>query len=107
MIIEEYARTIPCPPPDDCMTVEEALAALGKTEAEIAESLVAGSWRGKPLDGCKCPIANYLKAMGFDVAVDQERLTTDEGEEIETPDAVSEFIEAFDGGTYPNLIEVA
>jgi hypothetical protein len=63
VIFEEDLRTIPCPPPDDCMTVEEALAALGKTMPEVAESLTAGGWCGKPLDACKCPVAMHCTGM--------------------------------------------
>jgi hypothetical protein len=80
-----------------------ALAKLGATEAEVVATLVAGGWRGKPVDGCKCPVAVYLAAMGFDVVIDPMVVTLEDGDEVPTPDPVADFILAFDNGEHEEL----
>jgi hypothetical protein len=89
--------------------LDEALAKLGSTEAEVALTLGAGGWTGKPLDALEDPICVYLDALGFsDVAIDPEFASAEDPEGrfecVPTPLPVRDFMTSFDSGRYPELV---
>jgi hypothetical protein len=90
--------------PDRPETIEEALTKLGATEAEIADTLFNGGWKGKRGDGLCCPVARYLSAMGFECSVDTREIVNSDGDEVITPVEVAKFICSFDGHDYPGLV---
>lgn len=55
--------TIPCGPP---LSLLEALKRLGESEDAVAKALLEGCHLGKREDACRCPIARYLEACGFE-----------------------------------------
>ena len=99
----------------------ELLLALGETPREIADKLLSLSFKGRRMSACRCPIANYLKHE-----LQVEKVWVD-GAEVEvrfgddprwvylwenTPDdiiirlgVVRSFINNFDIGDYPELVE--
>lgn len=96
--------------------VEGALAGFGEDADEVAATLAAANAQGKARDRRHNPIArhlvNTLGASDADVdecgAVVLFPLPDEEEwpvENIDFPSACSEFIEAFDEGHYPHLVE--
>ena len=94
------------------MGVQEALADLGSTADEVAASLRYRGIKGSIDDPCGCPIANYIKSLGYGYASvgggfayaarDDIRLAT---ECLPLPGPVQQFIRAFDNRAYPDLNE--
>lgn len=83
------------------LTLEQALAALPDTANEIAVHLYGLGVRGVREDDCACPIAMYLKGLGFErVKVDRFQIevwSTEHGDEDATPSkGVADFIRRFD-----------
>lgn len=100
--------TIPCGPP---LSLLEALKRLGDSEAAVAKALLEGCYLGRREDACRCPIARYLEACGFeDPCVDQTSIAVvtpnglDAVDDESFPLAVRDFIGAFDDGHHPDLI---
>jgi hypothetical protein len=104
--------------------VEQALAELDKGGSEgVAIRLQELGIRGARGNECGCPVANYLtravaSAETVTVSGDSVYVTGTDYEDIEgfrqpwevlfhttLPDAVSAFVEDFDQGIYPELIE--
>jgi len=88
----------------------DALAALGKTEEQIAASLRARGVTGERRNSRCCPLARYLTAeLGRQVVVDGDSICIDgpsSWQESVWPDrCVADFIEGFDHGDYPDLVE--
>lgn len=83
------------------------LAAL-RTVPKIVEFFVGNNIRGLPRDGTTCPVRAYLPAAGTTtVRVDTHSTYVRLGQEkitISNPMPVSEFIQAFDNGEYPELV---
>lgn len=103
------------------LTVSEALTQLASAgdADDIAKELESHGIKAQPFCAFTCAIAKYIEMFsGTQVAVFPfggvlTDLTQDEdgafiGEaECPTPPNVRDFLEAFDGGFYPNLIEGA
>lgn len=104
--------------------VERALAELDKGGSEdVAIRLQELGIRGVRGNDCGCPVANYLaRAVAYaetvTVSGDSVYVTGTDYEDIEgfrqpwdvmfhatLPDSVSAFVEDFDQGIYPELIE--
>lgn len=89
------------------LRAEELLATLGDTEDAVAEHLRTLGIRGVPREGKKCPIYNFLCANGVPVyRVDSSYIDFDDGW-LDSPTAVCDFIDAFDGGAFPELEAVS
>jgi hypothetical protein len=83
-----------------------ALAALGATETEVAETLSRGGCRGRRGSSCACPVAIYLHAVILDaesvlVEATETFVHLDDGTKLDaaTPEPVYAFMAAFDKGT--------
>lgn len=89
------------------LSLEEALAQLPDTADGIAAYLIERGLRGERDDGCKCPVANYLRAAGLpDPLVDPDDAYisgVDEAERVKLPVHVREFVNRFDDGAWPEL----
>ncbi len=93
------------------MTIEEALAALGKTEKKVAATLRKAKCLGTPRRCSTCPVAVWLSGQLSTechvltdcsaVAVAGSHLAT----WADNPIPVRKFIKAFDAGEYPDLCE--
>lgn len=98
--------------------VAEALSTLGTTPNTVAEILSREALVGKPQDDCGCPVALYLQAVieghpragiyhdDHWFACVWRRDRPDNADlTVDLPDAVRDFVLAFDRGEYPDLIE--
>ena len=88
--------------------VEQALDALGTDPAAVAATLVREGCTGKRDTGEACPVYNYLDSRfrGLVGEVDGDTVWLNERagyDAVPMPDAVQEFISAFDGGEYDEL----
>jgi hypothetical protein len=87
----------------------EELAVLGSTRGQIAKFLQAQGVQGKIGISDQCPVANYLKRKHNKASVGSMVLTweapSDLDECVSTPASIKDFINAFDAGQYPELIE--
>lgn len=96
-------------------TIQEVLHELGSSELEVVESLKLFEIKGKPVWSIGCPIAKYLHLRGYlDVDVSRWNITVYGGwegevyranQDVETPKPIHDFIDRFDRGDYPELIE--
>lgn len=83
-------------------TIQEALDDLGD---DVAGRLIELGIKGKKHQRFNCPIANYLKRLGFNgVEVGISEIDYCRAPH-RTPVNVQHFIEKFDGGEYPELVE--
>lgn len=83
----------------------QALQELGETKYAIAEHLRVLGITGRPQMPLSCPIAQYLKNEGFEkpsVSVYAFSLNRDLG--MDNPEAIREFILAFDRYEFPDLV---
>lgn len=88
------------------LSLAEALAALPDTADGIAAHLHAKGIRGVRENAEYCPIANWLRTLGFVgpyvapdyIAVDQESWS------VPTPGPVADFATRFDRGEWPELV---
>lgn len=91
--------------------VAAALAALGSTPDEVAETLHAGGHLGIPVECRDCPVARYLQAVfpGVEVRVYDVFVAVfpAEGDRFEVflPPPVADLVELFDAGRVPQLRE--
>jgi hypothetical protein len=101
--------------------VRAALRTLDFESEEIAEKLKAAGIKGTPMDECSCALAAYVRLAVPDadwVQVEAEYVRVEgrtvgvyglDGEpfreSFRLPDGAQDFIEAFDRGEYPDLIE--
>ena len=85
-----------------------ALAALPGTPDEIAAFLEAEDCCGKPKSSARCPVAKYLhKKTGVEYSGDGCQFRKAIADDYYTlPARVVRFIQAFDRGEYPTLVEV-
>jgi hypothetical protein len=87
-----------------------ALALLGATANEVADSLLAGGWTGLRQDGIACPVSKYVATVVPEIevaAASAQRITvvSTNGETVEAalPAGPAAFIRAFDAGAYDEL----
>lgn len=80
----------------------EALAALTGTPDEIAATLASRGIRGEIGSPCRCPIAI---AVGADAIWTRPPAAIFGLVKVPLPAAVVEFVELFDDGWYPELVE--
>jgi hypothetical protein len=91
------------------------LVALGDNAQAVADTLEAEGIKGASMLAQACPIANYLRhiypeattclvsPLRATVSVSNSRKET--GDSVRLPQAITDFINRFDMGKYPNLIE--
>lgn len=83
---------------------------LGDTSAEVAGNLRSGGFTGIPDDSCNCPVARFLqRELGtVSVTVGSQAHIEDEDEKngVDLPKAVTDFVNNFDDGDYPELEEL-
>ena len=86
----------------------EDLAALGETEQEVHDRLLAIGVRGDPDDSMSCPVAEYLRIKGYrDVAVGGSGADADVAYShlaVPIPKPIAEFTYAFDNWEHPDLV---
>lgn len=92
--------------------LDELLDALGNTRTEVARRLTAGGHLGTPSMPSECPIAEYLRrsdlptgggvvVLGPDVGIG---ITPIHWTYVTAPQAVQDFVFAFDTGAYGELV---
>lgn len=84
----------------------ELFTALGNTKQTVADRLLEAGHFGEAGSAVGCPVARYLTA-----ALPLDFIYVDDSDAIyvgttwvDVPEAVAEFIVAFDRGAYPDLI---
>ena len=88
-----------------------AVTALGSTPEAVADLLDAGGWVGAIGKASACPIARYLTevvpgaASAYVCDADISVSTGDDCLEMATPPGVLAFLEAFDDGRFPDLVD--
>lgn len=88
------------------MNAQDLLTKLGSTADEIASTLQSMDVKGRRGNFHSCPLFNYLTGQGKKVwLVGQCRISLSD-ESVSTSDACADFIRAFDGGNYPNLVRL-
>lgn len=107
--------------------VLELLRELGDSPEEIAQSLQARGIQGVRNASCSCPLALYLRSKGYPYArvhvrYTEDDITGDDSEEVESalvegalpsdsrerveiPTVFAKFVESFDNGLYPALVQ--
>jgi hypothetical protein len=90
-------------------SLEQALAALPDTPDGIAALLREQGIRGVRTDPCACPLAVYLTGLNIEAPSVTESVVSINGAEewMFTPDHIEAFVRRFDGGAWPELVEVA
>lgn len=86
----------------------EKLRALGSTAEQVAQSLFIGGICGKPRSRSCCPIACFLGEGALverRVAWVHSVSTSDSAWMVSLPHAVRDFIDEFDDGGFPMLVE--
>lgn len=86
----------------------ETIAGMGRTPTEIAQFLQNKHVTGQRRVGELCPVANYLRSEGFnEIFVTAEGVAALGCDEIAfgPRSAVAKFVEGFDEGDYPQLVE--
>lgn len=80
---------------------------LGETYVDVARTLAEKNVDGLVGTCSRCPIANYLhqEAKAIGVSVTHDYITV-RGMRFQTPDAVADFIDAFDNSLYPELMGI-
>lgn len=86
------------------------MARLGGTPEQVAATLADLHVSGQPRNACACPVANFVKGLGFKAALVGLRSvsgsTDGESFDVEAPAgvAVIEFARRFDEGEWPELV---
>lgn len=98
----------------DTISPDVLLEDLGDTADEVALNLERLGITGIPQNQECCAIARYLTDQGFTSAVviidewrDGLEVLASGWAGVPAPDAVAEFVAAFDQGKYPALIEAS
>lgn len=92
------------------LDVLQLLRDLGSDADVVAQSLRAKGIQGRKRVGCECPIAHYLLHQGVPqpiIAPDKVVYGPEEAtvaDEVLLPEAVKDFVFAFDLDCYPDLI---
>lgn len=90
-------------------TIEQALAELGSTSREVADTLGAVyKIRSTMIDPAHCAIADWLKyrLSAGTVSVGGNTCSVD-GVSCDLPECVALFIDEFDDGAFPELVDGA
>lgn len=84
--------------------VQRALVSLGDSADKVAESLRKKRVKGMVLNPIHCPLSNYLKKRGFagEISVFSETAYVRKCR-VWLPDACTNFVSAFDDGSYKDL----
>lgn len=88
--------------------VRDLLVALGTTAEEVAAALLDKACFGRRGDENFCPVATYLQWGGLPYAtIDGEVAMVDHltGATIDLPGPIHDFVLAFDGGRFDELLE--
>jgi hypothetical protein len=90
--------------------VESALRDLGETADDVAQTLIERGVRGIQGKADCCPVANYLRGAvpGLSPEIlndDDYTLVSSDQVSLYVPLAVHVFVEEFDQGVYPLLVE--
>jgi hypothetical protein len=95
--------------------IRAALHALGNNQAGVAAALDAAGYRGEPGESTHCPVAAYLLGTldagplqpDSPIAVGDTTVTVFRADntrfEVDLPEPVRRFVDAFDAGHYPAL----
>jgi hypothetical protein len=86
----------------------ELLRRLGDTAGEVAGRLHDLGIRGKPYEIAACPLAAYLHDHGYRWFVSGHYatgVTSGTIQPVRLPLACVDFVERFDFGAYPDLVE--
>ena len=81
---------------------------LGNSQSSIRKSLQKMGIKGNQKYGDSCPLANYLHQQGFEnICVDGDVDLSDGSGDLvyHLPKAFHSFVEAFDQGKFPELVE--
>ena len=93
--------------------VWEALIALGDDDQKVAAHLRGLGIKGRRTEACACPIANYLASIFGEMStpeVDESSLRLlgwPHAGRLVMPSAIEDFVESFDLGWFPELVEEA
>lgn len=86
--------------------VEEDLAALGTTRAQVAKSLTKLKIKGKRQSAGSCPLARYLNSKGHKhLGVAVTYVAREHDGHADIPQACQDFLNSFDDGMYKHLQE--
>jgi hypothetical protein len=85
------------------LSLARALAELPDTADSIAVMLIEADCQGSPRNGRRCPMANYLRRLGFPTPFVQPDYVQLGGDMPSTSPHLREFIERFDDGEWPEL----
>jgi hypothetical protein len=87
------------------MTPQEALDELGSDEGAVLTSLQTWGVQGTRGAPDRCPIAKYLAIRGHRALVFPDKIWgTEEDFMLDTPPAITDFLIAFDKGSYPTMV---
>jgi hypothetical protein len=96
-ILEAPVETFP-------FSLTEVVNALGALSPEaIRDLLLAQGVKGYH-SAFHCPLANFLRARGFDSPMVGHFVVLGGGRRVPTPASVVRFIRSFDGGHLPELV---
>jgi hypothetical protein len=89
--------------------IKDLLDGLGDTPEQIADKLIRLGITGVKEDSASCPIANYFNSLGYDCCAGITMLCFyEEANEwpvrrMLLPEVVSNFVQLFDSGSFPEL----
>lgn len=90
----------------EVMLLEDAIKNLGFNSIQIRATIYNAGVKGRQQSVCNCPVANYLKSQGYrDVVAGTDWCAVKDQEPVITPNSVKDFMEKFDAGLYPELIQ--
>lgn len=91
------------------LALSELLDSLGKTPHEVAVTLKAAGVKGVPGDPRRCAIARHVtQALGVPHEVDRGACydaADENGEFVELTRPLAGFVQGFDEGCYPELVD--
>jgi hypothetical protein len=97
-------------------SVRQHLAMLGDTPTKVADRLAGDGVRGRPCQATECAVARYTHAViGSEVSISRVlvmnrtlriyRTRTSLPVVVRLPTPITTFVQALDGGYFPNLVE--
>lgn len=99
-----------------CRRLESILDAMGSTPDEVRTTIESTGIKGEPISPRRCPVARYLGSQGFgdsyDLVTTYSKVIvwwsgtdSEHQAQVPIPEPVRGFIEKFDQGLYPWLID--